>query len=234
MRERFNGFVKFVTGKAEIPQENLPYQGTFDPKQFAERLMDRLKKGDPYRQVPEEYRSIVDGLIATYYPTYKDSYPKKAKFAKDMARNWLAKYTAFPEIAKRNGLHDIQSNNAPALNDATMLACLTANSSYVLLGPGAMTQTGGALRYSRIPLRQEKYISDISVPAGAQIEKPPHLGKGLTIQDKDKNKAITTSPLIAICAGTGLDNITQRMNQFQGTLKLVSTHIDNLSFLNRK
>ncbi len=165
--------------------------------------MDEEKgpNGSYYDLVPALLRSFVDSLVEINYPKYEEQFQyDRSAFREKMSQNWVAKFRAFPVLAQEAGFFELTQISGPIpaqfISDS-LVACLTATSSYVLVGPNSLNRKGkGAhLDYVRLPLREEPSIKNTFLSEGAYLEKVPKIFERLSIVGV---APIITSPVIAI------------------------------------
>jgi hypothetical protein len=224
--------ISFDTGRASLPEpEDSHMIRTTKLLTAVLTGLDNEAQGDYYDLVPSQYRMFVDGLVERHFSTYAESFPDRNSFAEAMAKNWLGKYRAFAVLAKDTGLNEAKPyphESKESLNDG-VIAALTGNSSYVLLGKGTFGE-GASLHYTRLPLREDEKLKDIFCPAGAILSHRPRLDNNLRISypgGKDQ-KRFYTSPLIAIYRGD-LPNPDEAITRFNATLKMGARTINMMS-----
>lgn len=167
---------------------------------FEEMEQEKAEKGSYYALVPEILRPVVDRLVERYYPEYGSQFQDdKSAFQEKMSQNWVAKFRAFPRLAQTMGyvnLSGMPSIPGQFLSDS-IVTCLTVNSSYVFIGPGAYGSAGAgaAMDYKRLPLRQESAVRDETHDAGVFFKEPPAMLAPLSLTGAS---SLITSPVLAI------------------------------------
>lgn len=158
-----------------------------------------------FDQVPEEYRSAVQSLAREGHEDFKELFPKFEDFLEAMSQMWLEKKSGFEDEAERldfkriiSGMEDKTKNTKPSLLHRSVLALLTRNGSYVLVGPGAFDKDGPGAQssYERINIRGGYGLPPVSEEKedGFYFPRIPKLGQSLYA----KGGVVTqTSPIIS-------------------------------------
>ena len=184
-----------------------------------------------YDQMPEKFQPHVDRLVSAHHGAYMDRYPDKFDFQEAMAANWQAKYNAFNKLAQAHGFGEAVPHiqEIPAYNDS-LVACMTANVSYVLLGSGAFSSDGpgASLDYSRLPLREQHDVSDIVLPSGARLTSLPRLHEPMGIRyiSGFRSGRLITSPLLAVYRRESSPDAAKTLQNFKRTIVFSSRVID--------
>lgn len=162
---------------------------------------EKSQSGSYYDLIPAVLRPFVDKLIDKHYPDHAEKFNQdRNAFKEKMSQNWVAKFRAFPVLAKDSGFVNLINMNGdipPQFISDSLVACLTASSSYVLIGPNSLDRKGAGahLDYVRLPLREELTIENTFLDSGAYFDGLPKILKPLHIVGATD---LRTSPALAI------------------------------------
>lgn len=207
--------------------------------QISTDVLSDLESGqNAYDLVPKKYRGAIDFLVNENYKGWEGKFPGKEAFKEAMAKNWLAKYRVFGMMTRQAGF--VEAKPYPEEQQDTfnhsLIACLTANSSIVVIGSGAFEKTGpgASFEYRKLPLRTESKLRNISLGQSARLDHRPRLDERLTIFYDSVNgkRKFNTSSLIAVYRRDDTPDSRVKLQNFLETINFANTTVNLLTGFN--
>ncbi len=170
--------------------------------------------------IPEGLRESIENLIEENFHL-QDEFGDFDQYAELMRRNYAARMRLFFTLGLNSGfqteLNEFHASEFPGKG----MAAMTVNGSLILASPETFVQSGrlvglvkkggGRVDYLRLPFRPDPSVEDRSGQM-SRVVGVPTLGFSLTLEGRDKPFDIS-SPLIAIAAGTDLQNFGSQIRQ---------------------